>query len=188
MMKRIVLLVLALTLTALTGLAQESGSEVTLVEYSDYQCPACAQYHPVVEQLKNDFGDRLTVEYRYFPLNSHPHAAIAARAAESAKKQGKFLELHNLLFENQRSWSSSSNPQSIFIGYAEQLGMDVDQFRQDLNASETQRAVMEEKQGGQQQGVNSTPSFMINGEMIEQNPRSYEEFKELIGSYLDDQS
>lgn len=185
MMKRIGLMVLAFTLTSLTAWAQESDSgTVTMVEYSDYQCPACAQYHPLVEQLKQDFGDQLKVEYRYFPLNSHPHAAIAARAAESAKKQGKFMEMHNLLFENQRSWSSSGNPQSLFIGYAEQIGLDLDQFRNDLNASETQQTVMEEKQEGQQNGVNSTPSFMINGDMIDQNPRSYAEFKELISSYL----
>lgn len=94
------------------------------------------------------------------------------------------MEMHNLLFENQRSWSSSGNPQSLFIGYAEQIGLDLDQFRNDLNASETQQTVMEEKQEGQQNGVNSTPSFMINGDMIDQNPRSYAEFKELISSYL----
>lgn len=164
----------------------ESTAKVTIVEYSDYQCPACAYYHPIVDSLKQELGDDLKVEYKYFPLNSHQYAALAARAAEAAKNQGKFLEMHNLLFENQQQWSSSNNPISAIIGYARDLELNMDQFRKELNAAETQQIVMEEKQEGVQLGVNSTPTFYINGEKLQQNPNTYNEFKTIVESYMND--
>ncbi|MFH5882886.1 DsbA family protein [Halalkalibaculum sp. DA3122] len=173
-------------LTAAGSFAQESDSEadIVLTEYSDYQCPACAYYHPVVEKLKEEFGDKLKVEYRYFPLNSHQFAALAARAAEAAGNQGQFKAMHDMLFENQDNWSSSGNPQSIFIGYAKELGLDVQQFQSDLNAAETQKTVMEQKQEGVNMGVNSTPTFFINGIKVQQLPRSYDQFKSLLESQM----
>ncbi|MFH5831462.1 DsbA family protein [Halalkalibaculum sp. DA384] len=173
-------------LTAAGSFAQESDSEadIVLTEYSDYQCPACAYYHPVVEKLKEEFGDKLKVEYRYFPLNSHQFAALAARAAEAAGNQGQFKAMHDMLFENQDNWSSSGNPQSIFIGYAKELGLDVQQFQSDLNAAETQKKVMEQKQEGVNMGVNSTPTFFINGIKVQQLPRSYDQFKSLLESQM----
>lgn len=163
---------------------QESGAKVVITEYSDYQCPACGYFHPMVEKLKQEYGDRLKVNYRYFPLNSHQYAALAARAAEAARKQGQFKAMHDLLFENQQYWSSSGNPQAIFIGYARDLGLDMDQFRSDLNSGETQRTVMEEKQEGQRQGVNSTPTFFINGDKLDTLPRTYASFKAVVDSYM----
>lgn len=163
---------------------QQSGAKVILTEYSDYQCPACGYFYPIVEKLKQDYGDKLKVNYRYFPLNNHQFAALAARAAEAARNQGKFKDMHDLLFQNQRYWSSSGNPQPIFVGYARDLGLDLEQFRNDLNASETQRTVMEEKREGQQRGVNSTPTFFINGDRLETLPRNYSSFKGIIESYM----
>lgn len=173
-------------LTAMAGFAQKSDAEadIVLTEYSDYQCPACGYYYPLVEKLKKEFGSQLKVEYRYFPLNSHQYAALAARAAEAARNQGKFKAMHDLLFKNQDSWSSSGNPQSTFIGYAKELGLDLQQFKSDLNAGETQKAVMEQKQEGVNMGVNSTPTFYINGIKVQQLPRSYEQFKSLIESQM----
>lgn len=167
--------------------AQESttGAKLVLTEYSDYQCPACAYFHPIVDSLKQTYGDDLEVQYKYFPLNSHQYAALAARAAEAARNQGKFLEMHNLLFQNQQQWSNG-NAAARMIGYARQLNLDVEQFREDLNAAETQRTVMEEKQEGIQMGVNSTPTFYINGEKIQQNPPSFQDFKALIDAYMKD--
>lgn len=175
------------TATSQTALAQENSSadRVTLTEFSDYQCPACAAYHPVVEKLKQDFGDRLHVEYKHFPLNSHRFSFLAARAAEAAKNQDKFLEMHSKLFENQQRWSGSGNAQVIFVNYAKEIGLDVEQFKADLNAGETQKTVVEEKNEGRNLGVNATPTFLIDGDKIEQNPRSYEEFKNLIETKLE---
>ena len=167
--------------------AQESSepAKLTLTEYSDYQCPACAYFHPIVDSLKKAYGNDLEVVYKDFPLNSHQFAALAARAAEAAKNQGKFLQMHNKLFENQQQWSSG-DAEARFVGYAKEIGLDVEQFKQDLNAAETQKAVMEEKQEGVQMGVDSTPTFFINGEKLQQNPPSYEDFKALIDVYMKD--
>lgn len=167
--------------------AQDSNEEeqIVLTEFSDYQCPACAAYHPVVEKLKEDFGERLKVEYRHFPLNSHRYSFLAARAAEAAKNQGKFLEMHNKLFDNQHTWSRSGNPQVIFVNYAREIGLDLDRFKDDLNSGDTQKKVMEEKKRGQTLGVNATPTFFIDGEKVENNPQSYEMFIQLIESKLE---
>lgn len=168
--------------------AQSSAAKVILTEYSDYQCPACAYFHPIVKRLKTTFGEKLNVEYKFFPLNSHQYGALSARAAQAAGNQGKFLEMHNLLFENQDRWSSSGNPQAIFVSYAKKLGLNVEQFKEDLNAAETQRTVMEEKEEGVEMGVDSTPTFFINGQKIEENPATYSAFKELIESFMKEET
>lgn len=164
----------------------KSDAVLTIVEYSDYQCPACGAYHPIVEKVKEHFGDKVKVKYRDFPLNIHQFAMLAARAAEAARNQGKFKAMHDKLFENQNVWSGSSNPQSLFEGYAREIGLDMEQFNNDLNAAETQRAVIEEKKEGERLGVDSTPTFFINGEKLVQNPRNFEEFKGLINLYLEE--
>lgn len=168
--------------------AQDNGvsAEVVLTEYSDYQCPACAYFNPIINSLKQEFGNQLHVEYRFFPLSGHQFGALSARAAQAAKNQGKFKEMHDMLFDNQQRWVAGGNPQPVFINYARKLGLNVDQFKRDLNAAETQRIVMEDKQKGQEAGVNSTPTFFINGEKLEQNPPTFEEFKSVIEGYLEE--
>ncbi|MDZ7772545.1 MAG: thioredoxin domain-containing protein [Balneolaceae bacterium] len=164
----------------------ESEAPVVMTEYSDYQCPACAYFHPIVQKLKEEFGEQLHINYKYFPLNSHQYAALSARAAQAARNQDKFMEMHNKLFEGQQRWSSSPNPQPIFMSYAREIGLDMAQFRNDLNAAETQRIVMEEKREGQNMGVNATPTFIINGTMLETPPSTFEEFRKVIQGYLDE--
>ncbi len=161
-----------------------SEAKLVLIEYSDYQCPTCAYFYPIVEKLKAHYGDRLVVKYRYFPLNSHRYSMLAARAAQAAKNQGEFPEMQKLLFTNQDEWASSSNPQQIFIGYAEQIGLNMEQFKEDLNSAETQQTVMEQKKEGMARGVRGTPTFIINGEMMVRLPRNYKEFKALLDIYL----
>lgn len=168
--------------------AQNNSAEeptITITEYSDYQCPACAYFHPIVKKLKDNFGDQIQVNLKFFPLNNHQYAALAARAAQSAKNQGKFHEMHNLLYENQKHWSSSVNPTPIFEGYAEKLDLDMEEFQNDLNAAETQKAVMQEKAEGREAGVSSTPSFFIDGQQLENLPRTYSQFEEIIQQHLD---
>ena len=157
--------------------AQDNSTEqatITITEYSDYQCPACAYFHPMVKKLN----------LKFYPLNNHQFAALAARAAQSARNQGKFREMHNLIFENQKRWSQSSNPAPIFESYAEKLELDMEEFRNDLNAMETQKAVMQEKQEGVNMGVNSTPTFFIDGQKLEQLPRTYAQFEQIIQQHL----
>ncbi len=159
---------------------------ITITEYSDYQCPACAYYHPMVKKLKAQFGDRINIELKYYPLNSHQYAAVAARAAEAAKNQGKFLEMHNLLFEHQKQWSSSGNPTPMFVNFARELNMDIEQFKDELNAGKTQKVVMEEKQEGRRAGVNATPTFFIEGDKLDPLPRSYAQFEQAVQKYLNE--
>ncbi|HEY2157329.1 MAG TPA: DsbA family protein [Isosphaeraceae bacterium] len=132
---------------------------VTLVEYGDYQCPHCGQAYPVVEELIRQLGPVLRVVYRHFPLTSmHPRAEPAAEAAEAAGAQDKFWEMHTQLFENQDALEDTD-----LIGYADAIGLDVDEFTDDL-ASRTHAArIREDMLGGIRSGVNGTPTFFING-------------------------
>lgn len=161
----------------------EGQNVVTLVEYGDYQCPACGYYHKMVKQLKEDFGDKLKVEFHHFPLQQHQYAALAARAAEAARNQGKFMEMHNMLYENQKRWSSGNATQTI-TRYAKNLDLDMEQFKMDLNSRETQNKVMKDKKKGIEAGVNSTPTFFMKGEKL-QTPRTYEAFKKQVSQAME---
>jgi protein-disulfide isomerase len=157
----------------------QAGSKVVLVEYSDFQCPACGAYYPILKRLYQEFGDRMRFVYRHFPLKQHLHAVLAARAAEAAGRQGKFWEMHDLIFEGQSTWTAQNDPEETFIGYARKLRLDIKQFRADLDSREVQNAIEKNEESGNQAGIEGTPTFFLNGVMI-QNPRSYDEFKNLI--------
>lgn len=154
-------------------------SKIILIEYSDFQCPACATYAPMVKQLSQEFGDKILFVYRHFPLPQHKNAEPAARAAEAAGKQGKFWEMHDIIFENQKIWSDQKDAESIFVKYAESLFIDISKFKADFDSKETKNKVESDYQSGIRASVNSTPTFFLNGQKI-QNPRSYEEFKNTV--------
>ncbi|MCR4279904.1 MAG: DsbA family protein [Candidatus Komeilibacteria bacterium] len=157
---------------------------VTLLEYSDFQCPACAFYKPMVAQLTAEYGDQIAFIYRHFPLRQiHPNADEAAYAAEAAGYQSKFWEMHDLLFDEQNLWSKESNPTDIFITYAERLQLDMEQFRNDYNSSKVKEKVDADLYSGRRAGVNGTPTFFLNGEKFD-NPRSYQDLKQLIDGAL----
>lgn len=157
---------------------------VSIVEYSDFQCPACAAYYPAVKQLLEEFDGQVSFSYKHFPLNRiHINADLAARATEAAGLQGKFWEMHDMIFENQKTWSDVS-AKKIFVGYAEELGIDTDKFKDDLSSKEVRKKVQNDYDEGIELGVSSTPSFFFNGEKIE-NPQTYEEFKALIQTAVD---
>jgi len=155
-------------------------AKIVITEYSDFQCPACASYYGVVKQIHKDFGDNLAIVYRHFPLRQiHANAEIAALSAEAAGKQGKFWEMHDMIFENQKKWEGEKNAGEIFIKYGEDLGLNIEKFKQDLDSKEVKDKVEADYQSGIKAGVNHTPTFFLNGAEI-QNPRSYEEFKNII--------
>ncbi len=155
------------------------NATTTLIEYSDFQCPACGAYYPVVKQLVTDFGQNIRLIYRHFPLSQHMNAMLAAEASEAAGKQGKFWEMHDLLFGNQQTWSDDTNARNVFIGYAESLGLNSDQFKKDIDAPDIKAKIESEYNGGLAIGIDSTPTFFLNGVKI-QNPTSYEGFKSII--------
>ena len=164
-------------------------AKVRLVEYSDFQCPACGAYYPIVKQIVAEFGDRISLTYRHFPLrNVHESADLAARAAEAAGDPGKIWALHDMLFVNQTRWTFIPGVAGSAIeGYAKSLGLDIDTFKKDLNSGDTRDKVERDYQSGVAAGVNHTPTFFINGKEIP-NPRSYDEFKNAILAALGDQS
>ena len=157
----------------------QTGSKAVLVEYSDFECPACGAYYPVLKKLYRDFGNRMQFVYRHFPLKQHLHAELAARAAEAAGRQGKFWEMHDLIFEGQIAWTSQSHPEETFIGYARKLGLDLERYRKDLESPEVQKAIENDRESVDRDNLEGTPTFFLNGVMI-QNPRSYDEFRKLL--------
>jgi protein-disulfide isomerase len=132
---------------------------VTLVEYGDYECPYCGAAYPIVKQVQERMGERLRFVFRNFPIStSHPHAEQAAEAAEAAGAQGRFWEMHDLLYENQDRLEEAH-----LRGYAERLGLDVEAFDRDLAEHVHAARVRKDFMSGVRSGVNGTPSFYING-------------------------
>ncbi|MCA9354519.1 MAG: thioredoxin domain-containing protein [Candidatus Kaiserbacteria bacterium] len=152
-------------------------ASVMLTEYSDFQCPACSSFQPVVESVLEQYGDQIRFEYRHFPLITiHPHALRAAIAAEAAGQQGKFFEFHDLLFQNQQEWSTVAVPTTFFVKYAEELELDIEQFRSQLNSSLLEERVRSQFDEARELGLTGTPSFLLNGQKMK-----YETLDEFLG-------
>src|SRR5580704_4103637 len=136
-----------------------SDAGIVLVEYGDYECPYCGAAYPVVKELQKRLHGKLGFAFRNFPLaNAHPHAELAAEAAEAAAAQGKFWEMHDALYENQ----AALEPENL-IEYGSGLGLDIDRFTRELNEHIYAPRVREDFRSGVRSGVNGTPSFFING-------------------------
>lgn len=156
------------------------NAPVTLIEYLDFECEACGAYFPLVQQLAKEFPNDLKIAVRYYPLPGHKNGLPAALAVEAAARQGKFFEMHDLLFTEQRNWGEKPMPTpEVFEGYAEKLGLDMVKFKQDVASQEVKDRVERDIKSGTKLGNTGTPSFYLSGEKI-QNPRSLEDFKTLI--------
>ena len=159
-------------------------SSVVLIEYSDFECPACAAYFPLVGAVVEQYKDDIQFVYRHFPLTQiHPRAIPAAVASEAAGKQGKFFEMHDLLFENQQTWRREGVARDHFVSYAQELGLNMDQFLIDLEDEALTRRVQEDFAEGRSLNVTGTPTFFLNGKKIV-NPQSLNEFVSLIEEEL----
>lgn len=158
---------------------------VTLVEYSDFQCPACGAYFPVMKGLQEAYGDKLKIVYRNYPLVTlHANAQIAAQAAEAAGIQGKFFEMHDALFQNQQSWSTETDPTNTFLNYAAVIGLDVEKFRTDLTSNAVINEIKNDINGGNASRLSGTPTFFLNGVQITKNPQGLEPFKTIIDAAM----
>jgi protein-disulfide isomerase len=166
---------------ATNHLRSHGNSGVVLLEYGDLQCPACGAYYPIIKQLETKYASKVTFQFRHFPLvQLHPNAFAAARAAEAAGLQGKFFEMHDKLYENQQSWSGSSNPNIFFEDYATQLGLKLDQFRKDSASSLVNDIINADIKAGQAAGADATPTFVLDGKKLDQNPPDYTSFAKLL--------
>ncbi len=157
---------------------------LVIVEYADLQCPACKLYSDVMNDLAVKYASQAAFVYRHFPLKQlHLQAVISAQAAEAAGIQGKFWEMHDKLFETQEVWSNNRNAKNLFMDYAGELGLNVDQFKRDIDSQAVRAKVEAQYLNGLENRLNSTPSFFINGERIE-NPQGFEAFTQIIDMKL----
>jgi protein-disulfide isomerase len=156
-----------------------ADAPVTLVEYGDYECPHCGRAYPIVKAVQDHFGRRLRFVFRNFPLTeTHPHAALAAAAAEAAGDQGKFWEMHDLLFEHQNRLGAAD-----LENYASQLGIGSGGFLDVIRSTEKTRQVQDDFMSGVRSGVNGTPTFFLNG-MRYDGPWDYQDLVAAIESSM----
>ena len=139
-----------------------ANATVKIVEFADFQCPACGVAHPIVKSIIEKNQDKVYFVYRHYPLSSHRNAKLAAQASEAAGVQEKFWQMYDMIFENQKEWSDSSNAKEIFETYAQKLGLDVTKFKEDFD--KTKSVIEQDYADGNQVGVDSTPTFFINGQ------------------------
>lgn len=144
-----------------------ADAPVMLEEFGDFQCAACGILHPMLNDLKASVGARVVLVFRQFPLvNAHANAMAAARAAEAAGLQGKFWEIHDLLFENQKDWAQLPDPKPVFLDYASRIGVDVAKFQSDLTNPSIDQRIALDRERGRWIGVSSTPTLFINGREV----------------------
>lgn len=148
-------------------LTSPAVEKAQLVEFLDFECPSCGSIHPVVEEFKTEFGDRITFVHRHFPLSAHPNSGQAALAAEAAGQQGKYQQMANKLFETQSEWAGNQQSQAPrFRDYAGELGLDLAQFDAIVADPRTEERILADIADGKALGVTGTPTFFLNGEKL----------------------
>ena len=143
-----------------------ANAPVKLEEFGDYECPPCGIFHPILEQMHEEFGNRLQITFRNFPLANHKHGLPAASAAEAAGIQGKFWEMHDLIYEHQNDWKGQFDVRPIFERYAKQVGVDVERYKRDMDGNLVSQRIFQDQKRGQSLGVQGTPTVFINGREV----------------------
>lgn len=143
-----------------------ANAPVHLEEFGDFQCPPCGMLHPILEQMHEEFGNRLRITFREFPLANHQHARTAAAAAEAAGIQGKFWPMHDLIYERQNAWKEQFNARAIFEGYAREIGLDVERYNRDMDGNLVTQRIFQDARRGQSLGVQGTPTVFMNGREV----------------------
>jgi len=163
--------------------SSSANLKVTVVEFGDYQCPACEAAYPITKQMLADYQGKINFVFRNFPLPMHPNAPEAAEAAEAAAVQGKFWEMHDKLYDTQNEWADLSNPTDKFVSYAGDIGLNVDQFKADITSNKYADIIKADQSDGNSLGISATPTFFINGQRIVGVP-TYNTLKKAIDSDL----
>lgn len=160
------------------------GGKVTVVEFGDYQCPACAAAYPAIKAIEEKYRDNkdFNFVFRNFPLPMHRNALVSAEAAEAAAEQGKYWEMNNALYEHQKDWGESPDAMKYFVQYAKDIGLNVDAFQKAVTDEKFADVINKDKNDGDTLGVNATPTFYINGEKFVGIPGS--DFKAKIENEL----
>lgn len=161
----------------------KQNAKAVLVEFGDYQCPACGAYNTLTVKLLEEFNGKMNLAFRNFPLSQHANGLVSSYAAEAAGIQGKFWEMHEKLYKNQEQWANSTDAKSIFTGYAKEMKLDLAKFAADMDSASVKEKVSKDSADGNLVGITGTPTYFLNGYKIE-NPGSYEDFKKLIEEAL----
>ena len=143
-----------------------SDAPVTIIEFGDFQCPPCANLSEPINQLERDYGARLRFVFRHFPLPNHQHAREAALASEAASLQGRFWEMHDLLYREQSVWSKAPDVRTLFNAYAGMLGLNIDRFKKDMESEQAKARVESDEQQATTHGVRTTPTIFINNHQV----------------------
>jgi len=163
-----------------------ANAPIHIEEFGDFECPPCGLFHPILEQMEGEFGDKLQVTFREFPLvPTHQHALAAASAAEAAGLQGKFWEMHKLLYDRQQSWKGVFDVRSVFEGYAKEIGLDVDRYNRDVNSDLVQQRIFQDGKRGHSLGVKGTPTVFMNGHEVPFEQLPSEQFRVVIQRELE---
>jgi protein-disulfide isomerase len=139
---------------------------VTLEEFGDFECRPCGDLSPILEKIEQDYGAVLRVVFRQFPLPIHKHAIDAARASEAAGLQGRFWEMHDLLYHNRFIWPGASDVRKAFAEYAKSLGLDIERFQNDMNSEQVNARIVADQRRGASLGVDRTPVLFINNREV----------------------
>jgi protein-disulfide isomerase len=164
-------------------LGEAGSSDVTFVEFLDFECEACGAAYPIVEDLREEYAGQVTFVIRYFPLPGHFNAGRAARAVESAARQGELEAMYNRMYETQREWGEAQEPKDeLFRSFAEDLGLDMERYDADYASQEVDERISRDVADGESLGVQGTPTFFVDGERFE--PRSVEDFTKALDEAL----
>lgn len=162
-----------------------ADASVTLEEFGDFECPPCGLLHPILKTLEKEYGPRVRIIFRQYPLvPTHPHALSAARAAEAAGMQGKFWEMHDMIYENQQTWHKAFDARPIFEGYATRIGLDLGRYRQDLSSSIVENRIFQDGKRAHALNVKGTPTVFLNGREVPFESLSPEKLRDLINAEL----
>jgi protein-disulfide isomerase len=143
------------------------SSPVVLEEFGDYQCPPCGQLYPDLKTIEKEYGNQVQIVFHHFPLMKiHKNALVAAHAAEAARNQSKFWEMHDLLYRNQKEWAELADPRPVFINYAKQLVLNLDAFNRDLDSNVIDQKISADIQRGSAQGVTGTPTVFLDSHLV----------------------
>lgn len=161
-----------------------ANPQATLVLFTDYQCPYCAMMDPLVQQAKDDYGDSVRIVVRNFPLPRHKNAEPSARAVEAAAEQDKLEAMAAKIFEHQEDWKNESNVDELFTGYAEELGLDVEQFKADYSSDAVKERVARDLQDAKELEVPGTPTLYLNGTAVQLESGAYSEIQKSLDNAL----
>ena len=161
---------------------------VTLEEFGDFQCPPCGSFAGFVEELLKEYDSRLRIVFRNFPLAAHQHAREAAQAAEAAGLQGKFWEMHDTLYRQQSMWSNASDPRGLFESYAGMIGLDIDQFKKDVDSDKVRQKIDSDRALADSLGIKATPTLFINNRPVEPQQKNPEGVRAAINAALNEKT